>query len=517
MTGVAKAVSESRQMRYYFSRRLIDTLAEEVSSLFPKKCLEGWMQELIEQDFRLAPILSEATSRQDAELLRLLRIYADVDQKELRPEASYQLALSLYYKNRSMRSQVDYVELPLAVGGAGRTGASRSSMNVLDESYAGSIQGLVDDVSGAVGQYIEGQFDLPGINSLVRRGLVKYVPLPGGVIAVSKRENPAKPGRLAQDIENARQIAERLDQRGGRQRLANGSDVSVVQPFAIYRDEASGFTYTLSERVDAPTLEELLIFELDPKKREEFLADCRSLLDQLYDCGILWNDMAPRNILVEESDSGRRYSILDFEKTELIDLIPVLEDRKAHCRGPVCCEEFIAVCQRDEIEQAFGDYFAPRTWDTQSFDPMCFKPRREVRDVFKLRGVENYTLGQYNALDLQILGIREPYLDVESQRRFLPAHINFKVDHYLGSEYDSRCTEVLLHAQRHGMICDAVERLQERIWDIEQAILIAEIHGASELSDDDSVERALLALKSEVDRLYVPHQAASDVRRELPE
>lgn len=234
---------------------------------------------------------------------------------------------------------------------------------------------LLEDARWRLADLVAMQADLPGVNSLVRTGLVKSLCLSDGSWIVAKRDNPDKPGRFVREQQNIVEIVSRLGlpcQESSVCLGGNGPNVQVIRPFSVFSDREENVFYSLSRFEGHPTLEFLLLQEKSEDMRHRYLAQARAVLEHLYEKGIVWGDMAPRNILVSEQGGETTFHLLDFEKTTFIDGPVPLAQRLEHARGPMCVEEFGAVCAIHEVTDCFAEYFDPASWpcDDGGLSPM---------------------------------------------------------------------------------------------------------------------------------------------------
>ncbi|MHB1952529.1 MAG: nucleotidyltransferase domain-containing protein, partial [Sulfobacillus sp.] len=368
---------------------------------------------------------------------------------------------------------------------------------------------LLDDVHGHLADLLLMQSDLPGVNSLVRAGLVKVLYVSDGTQIVAKRDNPDKPGRFLTEQGNVEVIVSRLGlpKRGSFSPISQDLKIQVIHPWAVFADREARVFYSLSHYEKHPTLESILLREQPAEKRRQYLEKVRAVLDHLYMHGIVWGDMAPRNILVSDDTDGTTFHLLDFEKTVLTDGEVPLTLRLAHARGPMCVEEFGAVCALGEVTQCFAGYFDPESWPRDSADAIPYaKPKREVIDILAAQGHAKPALGDYNKAERAIMDVRFPFTGADGARRY-PLRTSFKIDHYLGAEYDRKTTQAFLNAKEHGLLDRVVDTLDVRLQRLENRLILDQI--ISRLSERDNGfvapakhEPLLAALASAIDAIY---------------
>lgn len=360
-----------------------------------------------------------------------------------------------------------------------------------DEQYRASLMALIETVGASFSQFVEQQADVPGLSAVVRQGLVRAWHLPDGTAVVSKRENPQKKGRFRTEQANYDLLIKKLGFNGltllDDEAVGRKIHLQVAPAFATITDGYSGNHYALSAYVEGDCLEDILLAEEDHIVRRRLLMDYRLLLDQLYDLGILWGDMSPRNILLQKSDNIETYILLDFEKTRVLNTRVSHAHRIEHCRGQICVEELGVICTLEEVLACFEGYFNPSTWDLESDLPLRFPPRPDIANVLQGRGIQTVALGAYNQLDRDFISVRTPDIDPITGKRRYPGRLGFKVEHYLScagdvdaSDYDRKTTEVLIAAKHHGCFDEVVALLTSLTNKLESAFLKAEFTGILE-------------------------------------
>ncbi len=380
-----------------------------------------------------------------------------------------------------------------------------------DEHFRELFLRLFEDVGGQIGEFIERQFDLPALNALVNQGVVKTWHFPDGTKVVSKRTNPKKRGKLFDELRNYAKITQQI--RSNSQLLSQDDlktefKIKITPPFAVIADAKTGFYYALSKAISGTTLEDILLKEQGQKVRERYIGHYRQILDTLFNHGILWGDMTPRNIIVEHVHGQLIYNLLDFEKTSVTTHSLELKDRKMQCRGQLFAEEFCLLCSPAEVQKYFGDYFNPAEWDLNSDRKPDFYPRPEVSDIMRGRNLRNVTLGEYNRLDLDMLNARIPN---GNNKNPFPGYINFKVEHYLScanfsdaSDYERKTTEILIFAKKQNYYDSVVELLTETTDAAEAAIVLSEFSNLLARQPDNYVPppAEIEFLVKTIDKLY---------------
>lgn len=350
------------------------------------------------------------------------------------------------------------------------------------ESAKSEILELADKTNGLLAEYIDTLLDLEGHNSLVRKGLVKKIQLSSHKSAITKKNNPDKEGRFQNELINIQKLLRVLELKSDDDKIffsnPNKNEKSVVlkmlQPYAVFIDHASRNYYSITKHQEGSTLEEVLYLTRNQKERQRHFLNVRTILEYLYKKGVIWGDMAPRNIIVNEIEEATEYIILDFEKTRIVEAPVSIEDRLEHARGPMCVEEFGSICSQEEVEAIFKGYFEPAKWDvaTTSLTPFA-KPKRELADILIGRGNVDYSFGDYNQLELEVMKVRFPYQGKDKLQH--PLYISFKVDHYLGTEFDRKTTELFTKARQHNLLSETITILEKVLTTAENEFIISDL------------------------------------------
>lgn len=354
-----------------------------------------------------------------------------------------------------------------------------------DKRYQKPLTTLIDAVGTGLTKYIEQQYDVPGLNAVVRQGLVRTWHLPNGTAVISKCENQQKKTRFRKEQCNYVTLTKRLGKRPIALSAPSPSEenisVQIAQPIAAIYDGYSGHRYALFVRAEGIPLEDILLIEQDRLLRKRLLLHYRLILDKLYEKGVLWGDMSPRNILMEQQGQSVNYTLVDFEKTLILDEPISLEGRIEHCRGQICVEELGVLCPQEELLMCFAGYFNPSEWDLESEANLPFPPRPDIADVLQGRGIRDVKLGTYNTIDKDFISVRKPDIDPLTKVRRFPGHLGFKVEHYLScsgylnaGDYDRKTTEVLITAKQQHCFDDVVAVFAYATNALESAFLKAE-------------------------------------------
>lgn len=387
---------------------------------------------------------------------------------------------------------------------------------LLNHAFERELSAFLQQCNGTPGLFVEQQFDIPSRNAVFREGVVKSWRLPYGTCVVSKRDNKRKRNRLLEEQNNLTLILQRLHASNGAHiEIGDPPDntyVTISRPICLMRDPVTTFCYAISLRKPGETLEELLLdTQLPHKHRQQHLKNYRLYLDFLFDNGIVWHDMSPRNVLVEQGDHFV-YHFVDFEKAKVWEGPLSLESRIAACRSQFCVEEFGVIGLQEELLETFSGLFVPDQWDLQSDAPLPFPPRVEVAAVLAGRGIERVSTGEFNRLDQQIREVRCPRIDPMTGDLVRPGLLGFRVEHYLSlsadldsSDYDRKTTEVLLAAHASGCLIESFRYLSTFIDNLETAIILTEFDAILENGNSRSIEypdREALRLCEAIDGLY---------------
>ncbi|MEU9281496.1 hypothetical protein [Streptomyces sp. NPDC048341] len=385
---------------------------------------------------------------------------------------------------------------------------NRTRAYVPDPGHRDMISALLDDFGTGFSDFVESQHEVPGPNARLRQGIVKSWRLPDGTRVISKRANPAKPGRFAQEQFAYRAIASRLASG-----ITFGRDrhLRLAPLLATIRDGASGHVYAIWQWAPGETAESML---LAPGEHTSLLRDYRDLMDALLDRGILWGDLSPRNVLVH----GRVHCLVDFEKTQVPGEAPVSHgDRGAYCRGQTGVEELGVLCPEAQVRACLHGYLDPDTWDFNAPGPVPFPPRPEVTAVLAGRGITDPDLGTYNRTDRQIWQVRSPDRDPTTGQPRYPGLVNFRVEHYLScagrtdaDDYDRKTTEILIAGRRHGCFDDALGAVTDAVDEAERQFVVAEVAELLAGNDTGPVTAPHAAIRALVDRIDVLDTARQD-------
>ena len=381
---------------------------------------------------------------------------------------------------------------------------------VIDSKYMGNLTKLWIDIGGDFHEFIEERFDLPGMNAVIRQGIVKTWNLPDGTKVVSKRQNYAKPERFKREMLNHQEFIEKKINL--RIKLKKGNTVQIVNPFALIKDGRHKSIYAIYKEVNGKSLEEIFYDEKSKKIRRQYLRDFKEILEVLYGQGIVWGDMSPRNIIVKGRGKKKTYYLIDFEKTS-VDTLPISsEARMEHTRGQIFIEELCVVCGSEEIISVLGNQFNPSGWDTASKKKISYKLRPDITAILKARELKDVKEGYVNSLDKQIINIRKPYVDDHANKIFYPGVIGFKVEHYLScagdayaDDYERKLTEVLIASKDLGYLKLLVPKLINKTENIENVLVrleFQEILSKSSFQKSLKNECELKSLKKMIDKLF---------------
>lgn len=342
------------------------------------------------------------------------------------------------------------------------------------------LRDLVGALRGPLGTFVERFPDVGGANALVNGGRVKDVAFPVGCRTVWKGVNPSKEGRFANEVVAAALIAARLGN-GSPVRLptSNESWVSVVSATALVRDGRTGELFAVMPYVRGRSMDTLLAEDRSVDRRRRLLQDSRAILDVLFELGVLWHDMSPRNILVEQRGDAWTYLLLDFEKSTVSAPEPVdPEVREWFARGQIGIEEYGVLCTEEEVGDLLRADDDRSAWSIDETQPPRYPVRPDLEALLASRGWADASAGACNALDLAIINVRRPRLRGDGTWWY-PGQIGFRQQHYLAclgdehaDEYDTRLTELFLLSNITGEFESVATGAEARSFHLEEACVL---------------------------------------------
>jgi len=485
----------------YNSQKILVNIIGKIIAL--NGSLEIILEVLKNEDFRLLGNYYNILANKDFILIKLL---SDMCNKNI--------SRALFYKRMFIENNKEIIDSKInfkVVDEFEKIFDDSSKEDVLvyttDAKYQQIFSQLFIDLNGNVGAFIDKQFDLSGVNSLVRRGLVKKIIFDNNNILIAKRNNPDKPGRFIKEHINIARIVKKMDLKDENSflQLSNSNSLmKVVRPRIVFSDINSKAFYALSNFVEGDTLEEIFLKEENSAVRLKYFTDVRAILEKLYSYGVIWWDMAPRNIIVKEIEGQREYYLLDFEKTEILDYVPTIKERIEHCRGSMCIEEFGAVCFRNEVEKCFSGYFNSDNWDLESNECISLNlHKKDYIEILKRRGIESPTISDYNKLEIEIMTIRFPYY-TNSNELVHPLYTGFKIDHYLGFECDLMLTLILIESKKQKCYHEIIIQIMHAIETYENKIIELELETENIESLDEIIKNCseLKDMQHLIDNLY---------------
>lgn len=229
-------------------------------------------------DYRLVADYLRARRAHDPEIVDVLERLTKATFPRETGRLRYRLSSAKLARGRPPATTGPVVFVPTLSGVLSQTEGAIAVYPV-DPSWEVPVRLWVQDVGAEFGTFIEGQYDVPSRNALVRQGVVRSWYLPGGEAVVSKRENLQKPGRFLRELHAYEAIVGRLD---GRLRLHLGRDadhhdlwLTVNRPIAVIGGGRSGRCYALHASLAGESLEELLLREEELAVRRRYLAHYR--------------------------------------------------------------------------------------------------------------------------------------------------------------------------------------------------------------------------------------------------
>ena len=158
--------------------------------------------------------------------------------------------------------------------------------------------------------------ELNDYTRIVSPGILKRTCVEGKSFVV-KSVPPADTEAQRNELKSALAILEVVNRLAPSPATRLGFDVTVTVPEAACRTR-TGRILSVMPLHPYPTLDAVLVrYEGGPDDMSEHLENGRALYDLFSRHGIFWQDMAPRNILVDGRRAPPRYVILDFEKTRM--------------------------------------------------------------------------------------------------------------------------------------------------------------------------------------------------------
>ena len=75
--------------------------------------------------------------------------------------------------------------------------------------------------------------------------------------------------------------------------------------------------------------------------------------------------------------------------------------------------------------------------------------------------------------------VRFPFTDGAKNIKRYPLYICFKVDHYLGSEYDRKTTELLMSAYEYDCLLATVDVLEQVLQNLDNQLILEDLTAAA--------------------------------------
>ena len=197
---------------------------------------------------------------------------------------------------------------------------------------------------------IENQDELSAFTALTAPGMLKRICIVDNETVVSKSSENRQISVVQNEI-HASISAARVFQQVSLEKEFEGMNIQAVPILAVIK--ANGVVYTLTCYSPFPTLDEILISNPDRQLQKTYLEILKMLFQLLYSKGFYWRDLAPRNILFDDTKTTPTFIILDFEKSGLVNDIEMPLD--IFWRGSVISEEIASVCYLDVILEVFSD------------------------------------------------------------------------------------------------------------------------------------------------------------------
>lgn len=327
-----------------------------------------------------------------------------------------------------------------------------------------------------VEEFYSEQYDYTTINCCIQNGIIKKF-IYNGQEYIIKKNNVLKP----QSLENEMKIYEYICKNNSEKMavISSGAKVRITKPLIVIEDVVSTNKYMVMKKIEGKGLDEILFNGVTPEKRFEILGNLKKISEFFFDVNVLWNDMSPRNIIVNYEDGTTVFNIIDFEKSEILDNI-TSDIKLKYYRGQVCAEELCSMFPTREVEKIFREYFYLREWDFNSDEVVNEALRPEVALVLQGRNKKEYTWKEYNYCDKEMIETFEPQVDKSGKCVYFPGRLKFKIEHYMnclgslkGKEYEQKLTEIVIYAKKNNKLY-IITLLEEQMENLEQNLILEE-------------------------------------------
>lgn len=334
------------------------------------------------------------------------------------------------------------------------------------------VEGLSEICDGDFFTFVQQLPNFIGIHSNARIGTIKKASV-NGVDVIFKINSARKPERFINEqkaVQSLNELGITKSKLSIKKKNNQAFTVRLLDYLAIIKDYETGNCYSVSKEVKLPTAEEILIESRDYEIREQILSDMTRLIDYFFKKGIIWHDIAPRNILIKQKASGNEYTILDFERTKFQDTVSE-EDINNFFRESFCIEEFSVICSAQEIARHFKKYYAPRSWDLKNKSPVSLNnPKKDYLEILKRRGIENPSQGEYDRFEQENIKIRFPFKRLNE--KVFPLHLSFKVNHFFDFFVDLDVMELMMYAKANNCFYELIKYFSEYMNKIDELLFI---------------------------------------------
>lgn len=122
-------------------------------------------------------------------------------------------------------------------------------------------------------------------------------------------------------------------------------------------------------------------------------------------------------------------------------------------------------------------------------------------DILKSNGCASPTIGQYNKMEGLMIEVRFPFVGEDGVLR-LPLHTSFKVDHYLGAEYDRKTTELFIKAKSCGYLTQVIDVLNAVLQELENEKILSQFKARLSITKIEPLNSSTSRLAAAIDLLY---------------
>lgn len=334
------------------------------------------------------------------------------------------------------------------------------------------IKSLIESCNGDFSLFVQQLPNLIGIHSNARIGTIKKASIED-IDVIIKMNSTRKPERFINEqkaIQQLNGLGITKSKLTIKKNSKESFTVRLLDYLAIIKDYDTENCYSVSKELNLPTAEEILIECQDFEIRKRILSDLTKLIDYFFKKGILWHDIAPRNILVKQRENGNEYIILDFERTKFQENVSK-EAIYDFFRESFCIEEFSVICSSQEINHYFKKYYNPKIWNIEDNTPIRLKnPKKDYLEVLKRRGVSTPSQGEYDRFELENIKIRFPFRRLDE--KIYPLHLSFKVNHFFDFFVDLDVMELMMYSKTNGCFYEIIKYFNKYMNKIDELLFV---------------------------------------------